>query len=379
MLSSIARVLTDSIDEITRRWVDDLRLSERTEVHKQLLSSEIVDGIKGMLANLAQTIEAREAPEGEVLALPPPEPRTDGDGQEGLGASGQLARPRTTKPLAGPMVQAQYAAATLGKLRHKQHYDIAEVVYEYVKLRQEIWATLRASEAAEEQFRSPVVLSYIDRLIDELMLVTIDNFYDTSVRSLEKRAIGDDTTKLYNKDYFRQRLNEELRRAVRYGQPISVVMVDVDNLKKINDTYGHPVGDEALRAVASAVRHTCRQTDVPCRYGGDEFVVILPETNRAQAIAFADRVMAAVRSLAVLVVPAEGQREHAEHPASPLTSPALPESELIGKSPLFAPSPTVSIGVASFPEDARNPETLLTKADDALYRAKKGGRNRVAE
>ena len=374
MFRDIATVLTQSIDEITRRWVEALRTSERTEVHKQLLTAEIVDGMKGILSNLAQTIEARESPEGEEFDLltgettpgepDPPDPAED------------TARTTITNPLNGPLARAQSAASALGKLRHKQHYEIGEVVFEYVKLRQEIWAALR-SELPDTTLWPPNVVAYVDRLLDELMLVALDSFYDTSVRTLEQRAIGDTTTQLYNKDFFRQRLNEELRRAVRNGQPIAIVMIDLDNLKQINDTYGHPVGDEALKAVASAIRHTCRQSDVPCRYGGDEFVVILPETNKEQARAFASRVMGAVQSLSILVVPAEGQREHASAGEAARITSTLADEDIVGKSPLFAPSPTVSIGLASFPEDARNPETLLAKADDALYRAKNEGRNRV--
>jgi diguanylate cyclase (GGDEF)-like protein len=213
------------------------------------------------------------------------------------------------------------------------------------------------------------------------MLATLDTFYDTSVRNLERRAIGDTTTQLFNKDYFRQRLNDELRRAQRYYEPISVVMIDMDNLKKINDTFGHQAGDESLKAVASAIRHSCRQSDVPCRYGGDEFVVILPETNKEQARKFANNVIAAVRGLSILLVPSD----YAEHLRSGEDKEISHMRGIQGEenreasSLLFVPSLTVSIGLASYPEDARNPETLLAKADNALYRAKNAGRNRIAE
>ncbi len=379
MFREIAQALTQSIDEITRNWVDSLRLSARTEVHKQLLTADMVDGIKGMLSNLAQAIEARQTPEGDNLELPADKEQTANSVQ--VTVTGPMQRGRTTKPLVGPLAQAQSVAASLGKLRHKQHYDIHEVIYEYVELRKEVWSALRGS-LPDEAMWPPVVISYIDWLLDETMLVTVDNFYATSVRHLENRAIGDDTTQLYNKDYFRKRLNEELRRAVRYSEPISVVMVDMDNLKKINDTFGHPAGDESLKAIAAAIRHTCRQSDVPCRYGGDEFVVILPETNKEQALTFAHRVIAAVRSLSVILVPAEqhdSHRDMGKDRVATHATGALGDESITGKSPLFAPSPTVSIGLASFPEDARNPETLLAKADNALYRAKNDGRNRVAE
>src|SRR5690349_12009729 len=137
MSREIAQVLTQNIDEITRKWVDNLRLSNRTEVHKQLLSAEIVDGIKGMLANLAQTIEAGETPESESIDLPAGEPKTINPAY--TVQTGPFRRLKGTRPLAGPLAQAQAAAAALGKLRHKQHYDIGEVIYEYVTLRHEVW------------------------------------------------------------------------------------------------------------------------------------------------------------------------------------------------------------------------------------------------
>lgn len=372
MFDEIAQALTHGIDEITRIWVESLRLSARTEVHKQLLTAEIVDGIKGMLANLAKAIELQEDPDGERSDIP-----VTVESATRATTTDPSLRLRSTKPLSGPLAQAASAAVSLGKLRHKQHYGITEVLYEYVKLREAVWSVLRLAFPDETIWPSDV-LRYVNRLLDELMLLTADCFYETSVRNLEKRAIGDTTTQLYNKDYFRQRLNDELRRAVRYNEPISIVMVDMDNLKKINDTFGHPLGDEALKAIAAAIKHTCRQSDVPCRYGGDEFAVILTETNKEQARVFAGRLMATVQSLSILLVPA-GHQEAQEDETSRKITGTLGDETLTGKSPLFAPSPTVSIGLASFPEDARNPETLLAKADNALYRAKNEGRNRIAE
>ena len=371
MYADIARLLTDSIDVITRNWVDDLRHTARTDVHKQLLSAEIVGGVKGMLQNLAQAISTAERPDGESLPIPVVA------GETTTITSPRLASIRTTRPLGGPLDQARAAAGIIGRMRHKQGYEIQEVLYEYVKLRQEVWRALRDSSSLPRRQAVTVdVVAYIDRLLDELMLTTVESFYNTSVRDLEKRAIRDPLTQLYNKDYFQQRLNEELRRAVRYAQPIAIAMIDMDLLKTINDTYGHQAGDEVIKAVASAIRDRCRQTDIPCRYGGDEFAVILPETNKAQAFAYAERVMQAVQDLSIVLVPGS-------HTASTETevSPALAleaAEQVDAKAPIIAPVPSVSIGLAAFPEDARNPETLLAKADEALYRSKSEGRNRIS-
>ena len=369
MFATIAQVLTESIDEITRRWVDSLRFNDRTEVHKQLLSADIVDGVKAILANLARAIEAGETPEGELLPLPTMAENSN-NGEENLLLRDSAV---TTRPLTGPLSLANAGAATLGRLRHSQGYDIQEVIFEHVKLRQEIWAALGEAAQHDQSF-SPGFISYIDRLLDELMLTTVENFYNTSVRDLEKRAVRDPLTQLYNKDYFHQRLNEEMRRSIRYAQPLSVVIIDMDLLKQINDNYGHPAGDQAIKAIATVIQDTCRQTDVPCRYGGDEFAVILPETSKPHALAFAERVIHAVQSLSIVLVPVDKGHEE----AIAAIKERLTTGDLEGKAPVFAPTPTISVGLASFPDDARNPEILVARADAALYRAKHEGRNRIS-
>ncbi len=366
MFKEIADILTQNIDEITRRWVEALRQSQRTEVLMHMLTAEIVDCIKAILANLAQAIENREAPEHETLPLflisgsdsaSPPNPQT--------------RKPRGTRPLGGPFAWAQTAAASQGKQRHAQDYELHEVLLEWIMLRQITWDVLRVETAVHEVSISIEFVQYFDRLLDEIALGSLENYYNASVRDLEKRAIRDPLTQLYNKDYFRQRLNEELRRAVRYGEPMTVAMIDMDGLKPLNDTYGHPVGDAVIQAVGSAIRNSSRQPDVPCRYGGDEFAVILPETTKVQARVMAERILRSLQNSTVVVTQA-GQT---------LSSPnQVPEkSEVLATTnlPLMVPVPTVSIGLASFPDDARNPEMLIAKADAALYQAKRAGRNRI--
>ena len=157
-------------------------------------------------------------------------------------------------------------------------------------------------------------------------------------------AQSDALTGLPNFRAFRARLDEEIRRATRYTTPLAMVMIDLDNLKALNDQRGHAAGNQAIVTLAGAIRQELRGTDFAARYGGDEFVVLLPHTEAAQAERFADRLRLEVG--------------HAGERAS------LP----LG----------ISLGVAQLDPDRVDATALLEAADAALYQAKRGGRNRVA-
>ncbi len=362
MLHETADIIIANTDLITRRWVDALRRTERTEIHNELLTSEIVDGMKVMLVNLASAIAVREMPDQETAPIATLPQLYKGE------ADASRPTPRGTAPLTTPFARAQHAASSHGLKRQSQGYELHEVMLEYIKLRQILWDTLRAQLPVNRPALLLEILQYMDRMLDELLLCTLEHFYNASVRDLEKRAIHDPLTQLYNKEYFAQRLGEELRRAVRSGDPLTVAMLDMDHLKEINDTYGHQAGDAVITAVASAIRDTCRRSDIPCRYGGDEFAIILPETNKAQARVFADRVRRALLKLSVVITSGEGVGQ------SERNSGTFAQSGM----PFIASVPTISAGLATFPDDARNPETLLARADAALYRAKREGRDRIA-
>jgi diguanylate cyclase (GGDEF)-like protein len=167
----------------------------------------------------------------------------------------------------------------------------------------------------------------------------------TALRELSTR---DGLTGLVNYREFHRQVTEEVARYTRYGRPFSLLMLDIDHFKDVNDTRGHLAGDEALRAVAALIQATVRPTDLVARYGGEEFVVVLPETTGSGAWALAERLRRRIADQAISV------------PAN---------------DPL---SLTVSVGVAAFPEDADSLQKLLNAADQALYAAKSGGRNRAA-
>jgi diguanylate cyclase (GGDEF)-like protein len=158
-------------------------------------------------------------------------------------------------------------------------------------------------------------------------------------------AIRDGLTGLYNYRHFWELLAREVELSRRYGHPLSLLFLDLDDFKKINDSLGHPQGDLVLKAVAAYLQGSVRQADLVCRYGGEEFVIILAQTPGEQALVMAERLRSQIA-------------------ATPIS---LPEQDLLI---------TVSVGVAGL-EPGMGGEALVQAADDALYRAKTGGKNRV--
>lgn len=162
-------------------------------------------------------------------------------------------------------------------------------------------------------------------------------------------ACTDGLTGLYNHRQFKKMFNEEMARAARYGKPLSIVLFDVDNFKKFNDSYGHPNGDIVLQEMAALLRELLRGCDTIFRYGGEEFVALLPETAFPDAVGVAERIRIFVET------------------ESPRFLDRLTISHGI----------TVSVGVASFPEDGQDLPALLKTVDDLMYEAKRKGKNQV--
>lgn len=163
---------------------------------------------------------------------------------------------------------------------------------------------------------------------------------------LYEQAITDGMTKLYLHRYFKQRLDDEIKRATRFKRKIAMIMVDIDHFKHLNDNYGHQTGDEVLKRVASILRRAVRTHDLPARYGGEEFALVLPETDMAGAVAVAERIR---RSIENEIIEFDGA--------------------VIRK--------TASFGVAVFPDCADDMDSLIKSADVALYWSKEHGRNQV--
>lgn len=166
-------------------------------------------------------------------------------------------------------------------------------------------------------------------------------------QKVKELTITDDVTRLYNSRYMYDYLEQELRRAQRYGMDLSIIFLDLDYFKNVNDTYGHLIGSRLLREIAHVILGSLRSVDIAVRYGGDEFVMILPSTSKESALHVAERIRSALKSTTFLQE--EGLRIRQ----------------------------TASFGVASFPTDANNKLDLIRQADRAMYQIKNTTRDGI--
>ncbi|MBN1543452.1 GGDEF domain-containing protein [candidate division KSB1 bacterium] len=167
-------------------------------------------------------------------------------------------------------------------------------------------------------------------------------------QNTKELAFTDELTGIFNRRYFNQRYQREIGRAKRYKRMLSVLMIDIDHFKKFNDTLGHMQGDRALKEMAGLFEDNIRKADILCRYGGEEFVVILPEIHLEQALTVAEKLRKRVKN-----------------------------RNFIGEQHLPGGKVTISIGAAAFPENGSTADEVLNKADLALYAAKQQGRDKV--
>jgi len=178
----------------------------------------------------------------------------------------------------------------------------------------------------------------LNQVLNSPMLVEINVFKET-----EKMAMVDALTGIFNRRYFDLNLRKELRRAARYDKDMTIILIDVDNFKDVNDTKGHLFGDLALKNLAGLLTEVCREEDIVCRYGGEEFIFILPETTATGALIFAERF-----------------------------KKRLQDTAFFGENSI-----TISGGIASYPYGGKNVVQLLENADKALYEAKIAGKDRI--
>ena len=250
-----------------------------------------------------------------------------------------------TDGLASPLLNAYLlpvitSALTLGKLTTLVNVGLIAACY----------VLLGGNTEAEGLASLRFVAAFAAQLAPVLLVAYITTMFSADIRYGLQRAKllseTDELTGLFNTRGFAIAANRIFGQALRYQRPAAVLMIDSDNLKGVNDAYGHEAGNRLLRNLAAAVHSELRATDVPARYGGDEFIVLLPETPAQAALDVAERIRNAISG-----------------------TPLSFEGKSLASS--------VSIGVACFPDDGRTLDTLATRADRALYQAKQRGRNCV--
>jgi len=234
------------------------------------------------------------------------------------------------------------------KKKNKQKYN-NDLLIEKLKLEEFVIAPLWSKN-------NPLGVIIVDNYItgkpitdEDIRILTM--FINQSAGAIENSKMYEDTlllahtdtlTSLWNYGYFQYKLDEEIMRSKSQNYEVSVMMLDIDDFKKFNDAFGHQAGDEALKSVGEILKRCSRKIDIVCRYGGEEFALILPHTSKEESLTIADRIRTTV------------------------------EKQMIMNHPF-----TISIGVASFPRDTEDKENLVKKADLALYRAKSKGKNTV--
>lgn len=232
------------------------------------------------------------------------------------------------------------SALTLGKLITLLELTLIAAVYFY--LNYFLGAMDVFSLAGFSDFMTRFVPFIIIAYVTTMLAADIKRSKDM----LRLLSETDEMTSLQNKRSFNQILSKEIKKAARYSRMFSILLIDADNLKEVNDNYGHGAGDQLIKVLANTMKESLRTSDVVARIGGDEFVVLLPEADHKHAMEAGERICTAVANTSFN---REGQRINL----------------------------SVSIGIAGFPEDGQGLEEIMDNADHALYRSKKSGRNCV--
>jgi diguanylate cyclase (GGDEF)-like protein len=212
--------------------------------------------------------------------------------------------------------------------------------------------TFNAMAGELQQYTTNLERRVVDRTAEveakNDLLEIMNTRLNDAVEELDRLARTDPLTGLFNRRAFSERLDFELRRSARTEYPIGFVLIDIDNFKAINDKHGHPTGDSVLKRVADVLVENLRTTDIICRFGGEEFAVLLLDTGRQDSIAVASKLRESIASEA-----------------------------FTNEDGIVLKRLTISLGVALCPEDAQDAATLLSRTDRALYRAKADGRDQV--
>lgn len=296
-------LLKRSADEITQRWLEAVRADRSIPSAEDLEEPLLLDAVPLVLDEILRVVEVDESKiEHEKIC----------------------------------------SAARHGRERAQEHFDVRELVREYQLLREHIFLHIRSETDRFAMFGMGDAASICTRIglaLDEAMRETINAFAEEHILQLRRLSRTDSLTGLFNHRIFYERLQDELNRARRYDSPLSMVLIDLNNFKSVNESKGHQFGDHLLVKSAERMRADLRQTDIICRYGGDEFGVILPETARHDALGMMCRLSEDFKELGTVEGAPEG----------------------------FG----MSFGLSAHPEDYGNVRHLVKAADDRLIRSKK--------
>ncbi len=304
VLQKARRILNQHKLEITKSWlsrliceIDDLGALERFPTQESIRTSvQLVEGLADALRD------------EEVLAQFEP---------------------------GGPYYEL---ASTMGLLQRDNQTAIGSLSYSLDALEDVIWEHL--AQGMRQQDREVLHLARTLRLgLHHIMTAATEAYHRQSSAELDRLAHTDALTGLHNRRYLEQELARHVELYKRYRHPFSLLMLDFDNLKRVNDTFGHAAGDSALKHLATLMQMNVRDVDIPCRLGGDEFIILMPETDKNSVQAVGHRIADSVKKTRFK----------------------------IGRS---LASLQVSFGVSACPEDGVEAEALLQQADAGLYRAK---------
>jgi two-component system cell cycle response regulator len=362
--SDRVRGLKAGADDFLTKPVNDLQLMSRV---KSLVRLKNVSDELRLRAQTAQTIGLEDVGRADRPDEPGNVLLVDGRG------SSQERLQRALKPIAEVSVISDPQAALFEAAENNFDLVIVNANFDdYDPLR--LCSQLRSLERTRfipilliaEQGSDELVVRALDLGVTDYLMRPVDpneliarsmtqirrkhcnDRLRASVQQTIELAVTDGLTGLYNRRYFDTHLKLLMDRAAARGRPLSICMTDIDRFKQVNDTYGHDVGDEVLREFANRIRTTVRGADLACRFGGEEFIVVMPDTSAEMAAGVAERLRTIIESLPFAIPQADG--------------------------PLKV---TASMGIATLRPGSDTAEALLKRADTALYQAKHEGRNRV--
>ncbi|HKP91193.1 MAG TPA: diguanylate cyclase [Thermoleophilaceae bacterium] len=351
----MSRQLASKIDEVERKRGELEETIRR--VGDAFAAGLDREGIVNL--TLRTAVEACEAETGRALPIDARRMRSArvGDSTPELEAALEAAERAAfaVDPQTGPNWLASLEGSTGDDSPTEQHRPSKAVVDDVYALAAPLVGRLGTSSTIEQV--GVVSIARAERPFDEQEYELFAYLTGQAAVSIENvdlhetvrlQAVTDELTGLYNRNHFQDTLDSEIERSRRFGTDVGVVMLDIDDFKQVNDTYGHPQGDIVLVEVGRVLRELSRDIDEPARYGGEELAVILPQTDLNGAELLAERMRSAIADLQIKRTDGGGELQV-----------------------------TASFGVASLPACANDRESLIAEADAALYRAKRAGKNRV--